>query len=120
MEIKRETAVRGVQNPATPKRQSFITYSVVYMHRYVLLVGRMFAHLQKTRCATDADRPDVFQSCSSSSISPFPYRQGASFSKVVQGVLRNQQSELRETTLNDSLVRIVTVGECEMNTLPLN
>ena len=108
------------QNAAKPKRQSFITNFVVYMHRYVPLVDRMFAHLKKTRCAADADRPDVFQSGSSSSIPPFPYRQAASFSNVVQGVLRNQQSELRETTMNDSLVRIVTVGECEMNTLPLN
>ena len=71
------------------------------MNRYVPLDGRMFPDLKNTRCAADADRPDVFQSGSSFSNPPFPYRQAASFSNVVQGVLRNQQSELRETTLND-------------------
>lgn len=102
-----------------PEDQSFDIFLVVYMHRDVPLDGRMYHHLKNARCAADADRPDVFQS-GFSSIPPFPYKQAASFSNVVLDVLRNQQSELRETTLNDSLVRIVTMGECEMNTLPLN
>jgi hypothetical protein len=89
LEIKEETAVRGVHNAETPKGQSFNTDFVVYVHRCVPLDLRIFPHLQNTRYTADADRPEVFQSGSSSSIPHFPYRQAASFSNVVQGVLRN-------------------------------
>jgi hypothetical protein len=97
---------------------SKFTY-IVYTHQYVPLDGSMFPHLKNTRRVADADRPDVFQS-GSSSVLPFPYRQAASFSDAVQGVLSNQQSEVRDKTMNDSLVRIVTVGESETNVLPLH
>jgi hypothetical protein len=108
---------------ATPKGQTSETYIVVYLHNsyvpyvYVPLDGKVsFPHIKIARPSVDADRSDVFQS-GSSPIPPLPYRQAASFPKVVQGTLSNQQSELRELTLNDSLVKVVTGGECEMNIL---
>ena len=80
MELKEETAVRSFQKSATPKGQRFKTDFVVYMHRYIPLDGRMFPHLEKTRYAADADRPDVFQSGSSStSIPPFFVQAGNIF-----------------------------------------